>query len=181
MVRMWFPNGPPLSYLPFPVPDPNKPWGGPCTQCKDECCGHFLKPQLALESTILAVIVPPSSQIKDAFDRLKGDAPSEMYFTEVASKVLLPTEEVKMWFDHLRTISVNCKRGALKAAETRKCTQAQQATNENALCFCGVCEAMYECETEEVEDWIACDRCSCWFHFQCVAVTPSNVPDEFVP
>lgn len=69
IVTMWFLNGPPLSYLPFPVPDPNNPWGGHCDQCKGECCGHFLKPQPALESTIPAMMVPPSSQIKDAFDR----------------------------------------------------------------------------------------------------------------
>ena len=31
-----------ISHLLFPVPDPNKPWGGTnCDQCKEFCAGHY--------------------------------------------------------------------------------------------------------------------------------------------
>ena len=40
----WFTNGPSLEYFPVPIPDPNRPWGGQCTQCEGKCTGHFLTP-----------------------------------------------------------------------------------------------------------------------------------------
>lgn len=38
----WYPGGPTVHYLPFPFPDPQRPWGGRCTTCKDFCCGHYI-------------------------------------------------------------------------------------------------------------------------------------------
>lgn len=37
----WYPNGPPVSYIPIPTPDPNRPFGGEnCNEYK-ECSGHL--------------------------------------------------------------------------------------------------------------------------------------------
>ena len=40
----WYPGGPSVSYVPFPVPDPARPYGmEEYTSCKgEECTGHFL-------------------------------------------------------------------------------------------------------------------------------------------
>ena len=42
-----FKDGPPVSQFPFPVRDPDRPWGGP----RKEGNGHYLKPQQSLERT----------------------------------------------------------------------------------------------------------------------------------
>ena len=64
---------------------------------------------------------------------------------------------MRMWLQHLNTINENCKRGASKAAETRKRKRSYH---------CGVCKALYD-KTDEIEFWIACDRCNTWFHGEC--------------
>ena len=111
---------------------------------------------------------------------------SDVVVTEsfAAQKVLLPCHEVQMWLEHLKVIIENRKRGAAKAAATRR---AKRATQSNpylplnlpplSLCpllpqsvpspatgpssatewFCGTCGRDYEEETEETETWIACD------------------------
>ena len=39
----WFENGPPISYLPFPVPDTKRSWGSEgCDRCTGFCSGHYL-------------------------------------------------------------------------------------------------------------------------------------------
>ena len=45
----WFPGGPPLSTLPVPIPDPDKPWGGECNKCIGNCTGHYLTPENHIE------------------------------------------------------------------------------------------------------------------------------------
>ena len=90
---------------------------------------------------------------------------------KLAEDVLLPSHEVKLWLDHLRIVRENRRRGAAKAAETRRSKQ-RQASNES------VCGDLYEEETDEVEDWIACDLCNRWFHWYCVNITTE--PSSFV-
>ena len=75
-----------------------------------------------------------------------------------------------MWIEHLRTVADNRRKGAAKAAETRKSKQ-KQATRESDREYCGVCGDLYEEETEEIEYWIACDTCGKWFHWHCVNIT----------
>ena len=45
---------------------------------------------------------------------------------------------------------------------------------------CGVCEYVYEDETEEEEVWIQCDQCQVWYHVGCVNISASKLPDSFV-
>ena len=105
-------------------------------------------------------------------------------------KALLPVNEVEIWLSHLRTIDNNRKRGAAKAAETRRQkrelvmskrdTVPQQVTTEETYC-CGVCHGVYEEETDEVETWIGCEHCEAWFHATCLGLQldPSN-PEDYI-
>ncbi len=78
-----------------------------------------MKPKDSLMSSSLP-IKPPSATLKEAFDAMSNYPPSEPDCSDVSKKVMLPAEEVKMWLDHLQTIRENRKKGALKAAETRR-------------------------------------------------------------
>ena len=42
---LWFENGPVLTYILLPIPDPGRPWGGSCEECSNMCSGHYLKPE----------------------------------------------------------------------------------------------------------------------------------------
>ena len=170
----WFPNGPRLSHLPFPIPDPARPWGNPeCTSCKGICHGHFLLPEAALASEVSPMVQPPSQILKEEFDKLQSCKPSDDCIRTVANRSLLPTEEVEMWFEHLTTVARNRKRGAEKAAATRR-----RKREQIHACKCGVCGQVYEELTEEVQNWIACDKCQTWFHFECVGI--DCVPQNFL-
>ena len=105
-----------------------------------------------------------------------------MSLTRIFSRqVLLPCAEVKMWLDHLSTVQQNRKRGAAKAAETRK-RKAQQTglLSEAQNDRCGVCREEYEEETPEEELWIECSTCMLWFHADCVGINPSKIPEVFI-
>ena len=121
----WFEDGPPLTYLPIPIPDPKRPWGGNCKECTQLCSGHYLKPKEHAEFVRehgLMLSKPPSIVIKEEFyDSLKrGRTLSEEKILDVAKKTLLPLEELKMHVDHLRLTAERRKEGARKAATTRK-------------------------------------------------------------
>ena len=54
--------------------------------------------------------------------------------------------------EHLQTVSDNRKRGAAKAAETRKKRKAQKRSQEqHQLYFCGVCQDPYMDVTDNAE------------------------------
>ena len=106
----WFEGGPRVSYVPVPIPDPDRPWGAlDCPDCSGTCTGHFLKPIEALQSSLPPMIQPPSAVLKQEFAKLKDVSPSSTFIEEVAKKVLLSPGEVSMWFEHLQTISENRK------------------------------------------------------------------------
>lgn len=201
-VSTWFPGGPQLSYLPFPVPDPSQPWGNSnCSRCEGQCSGHFLPPDKAIVAQLSPMKMPPSQVLKEIFDGLSDDI-SEECVLAAAKKCLLPPAEVKIWFDHLLQIQKNRKRGAEKAAATRRqkkeqvrADKARAADRDNPepehqvrqtsepdsnLTFCGVCCEVYAEVTDEPEDWIQCDICLKWFHFVCASVDPKSVPEHFV-
>ena len=135
--------------------------------------------------------------MKKFYTDLKGKEPSESELEDVARKCLLPIEDVSLWMDHLKTVQHNRKRGAAKAAESRKskrhqsnCTSSlpskqlsdnhpkdKQPEEEQEDYYCGTCEGLYG-EGEE-EYWIGCDGCFGWFHGECVSVTPETEPETF--
>ena len=57
----WFENGPPVTSIPLPIPDPSQPWGASnCSKCKGFCSGHYLTPEETFLATSNAV-EPPSA------------------------------------------------------------------------------------------------------------------------
>ena len=181
-VHTWFPGGPNLGYIPLPVPDPARSWGSlNCEKCKGFCAGHFLNPEAAFSSRTSAMIQPPSASLKEFHSSLKGAVPEPSQLEVIARKTMLPVCEVNIWLDHLTMIANNRKRGAAKAAQTRRQRRLakEQERKEETVCYCGACGGQYEEETNDVEFWICCDRCDLWFHGICVGVDASNSPDIF--
>ena len=109
--QSWFPGGPNLKTIRFPVPHPSYPWGNThCDKCSAVLCsGHFLTPDKALASDATPMKEPPSSVLKRFYTNLKGREATEYEVEGIAKKVLLPTGEVLIWLDHLKTVESNRK------------------------------------------------------------------------
>ena len=125
----WFTDGPAVSYLPYPIKDPTRPWGSKdCTECDGQnvCFGHFLKPDAALNSSLPIMEKPPSTIIREFFQSHK--TPTDSQIEQVAKSALLSPNEVKMWLSHLQLVKENRQRGARKAALTRRQKKAESST-----------------------------------------------------
>ena len=92
------------------------------------CYGHFLKPSEALKSTLTPMASPPSTAIKEAFEKLTVYPPPdhELVCNEVEKHVLLSPDQIRMWFEHLHTVKENRKRGAARAAATRRISKRKK-------------------------------------------------------
>ena len=95
----------------------------------------------------------------------------------MAKKTLLSVAEVRMWWDHLKTVDENRKRGAAKAAATRRRKQESKQASSSVY-HCGICGVIFGVSVED-EYWIGCETCDSWFHSDCVNITPQNEPDKF--
>ena len=123
---VWYEGGPALSYLPIPIPDPKRCWGQPCEQCKSFCTGHYLKPDEHLEhvtkyGTDKCAFTPPKDQLEKATKSKLGkneDWREEDYHC-ICKKVLLSTDDARIWTAHVCLTSERRKAGAKKAAATR--------------------------------------------------------------
>ena len=117
----WYPGGPLISSLPFPVPDPQRPWGGTTyPSCAGVCSGHYTTSLVDVDSRAVSMIPkPPFAVIKPLFFSSSGQVSDEMV-DNAAREVLLPPEECKIWLNHLQTVMENRRQGAKKAAATRK-------------------------------------------------------------
>ena len=74
----------------------------------------------------------------------------------------------------LNTIQANRKRGAEKAAAKR---QQKKLNERHYYCICG--EEYVEL-TDEIQYWIGCDKCSSWFHYECVGIQPNSISEVFL-
>lgn len=174
----WYPGGPRVDTLPLPIPDPLQPWGNVlCKKCTGFCAGHFMKPEEALKSDATPMSKPPSTMLKDFYSSLKQRDPTDEQLQKIAKQTLLPVGGVVMWLEHLKTVDSNRKRGAAKAAETRRLNRCSKQAEK--VYSCGICGAVYDDETEEVEFWVGCDNCDTWFHGTCIDVTTDNEPDKY--
>ena len=124
---LWYVNGPSLTYVPVPIADPKRPWGGNCNECITACAGHYLKPEehkefVTKNGVTQCIFQPPSVIIKKEFYELvKNDATlTEEHLLDVAKRTMLPLDELKMHVDHLRLTAERRKEGAKKAAITKK-------------------------------------------------------------
>ena len=66
------------------------------------------------------VLKPPSAVLKLKFMELKGSPVTEEFLESAARNVLLTVGESRIWIDQLSTVLENRRRGAVKAAATRK-------------------------------------------------------------
>ena len=101
----WYTDGPPISHLPLPVPDPERPWGSnSCSSCTGFCSGHYKTLFLDVTDShaVSAVAKPPSATLKQLFSSNKGKVSDEMV-ENAAKKVLLPPNECQIWLNHLQT------------------------------------------------------------------------------
>lgn len=191
--RSWYLGGPSLQFVPIPMPDSLRPYGGQCKECKGICAGHYLKPDKLLEHFNSKGTVgnpsPPSDVILAVYQEWKS-VPSEDVIEETAKKVLLTPEEVKFWFSHLHQIHENRKRGAKKAAETRKRKakekeqtqnkQAQRNDKDNEVCM--VCQLQNPLSDKEqgMVAWIQCDGCLHWCHVECTGLMGGHLPEVWL-
>ena len=145
-------------------PDPSQPWGRTnCDECKGMCYGHFLKPSEALKSTLTPMASPPSTAIKEAFEKLTVYPPPdhELVCNEVAKRVLLSPDQIRMWFKHLHAVKEN-QEGCCSCS----CYKNKQEKEEReSSYYCAACRTLFQEFTESVEDWIGCEMCDSWFHF----------------
>ena len=194
----WYPGGPPLTHLPLPLPDPDRPWGNPsCTTCKGFCAGHYRSsvPTDTTDSVALcATSHPPSSMLKELFNKLQGRPITDQFVHDAAKEVLLTPEQVRIWLEHLSTVLQNRRRGAAKAAATRRAKRAKNTCVSNlqseadpstvrdseASCYCGSCRKEYQDETDDVEVWIGCDMCESWYCMSCEGLTNPPELDMYI-
>lgn len=212
--QVWYPGGPHLKYVPIPTPDPDRPYGDQEGQdCEGVCCGHYSKPdklwQHANSGEKLGKPQPPSEVILAVYREHKC-VPSEAIIQQVARNVLLPSEEVKFWFVHLHQTHENRRKGAQKAAQTRR-EKSQNQTNrgkrsrkekekinkrkqrktsrnasdeddddENVLCVVCDLHDPLQNTTDEMVSWVQCDGCLSWCHIGCTQLEENNVPDRWL-
>jgi len=111
----WYHGGPPLSYLPIPIFDPERPWGcKECGTCTGHCSGHYLSPEKHLKHYNLNGSTNYSEPPSSKFTTLKGTN------EEIAKTLLISSKEVEMWNAHREKVAQARKSGAKKAAATRK-------------------------------------------------------------
>lgn len=122
----WFPGGPPLTYVPIPVPDVK---GQNCEKCGQECSGHYLQPTEHIEHIRHngygdCQFKPPKSVIEDATkDKAKKNTTfSDEELLSLAEKCCLPVAEVQMWVEYVQGISFRRKAKAAEQA-SQKATQ----------------------------------------------------------
>ena len=121
---LWFVGGPPIRHLPLPRVDPNRPWGDEnCNECGGFCTGHYLLDSVTDTGDpnwLNDAVQPPSIILKNRSKDYEHSLDPEAFVSDVAKAVLLAPEDVKLWFDHLKAIDQNRKKGAEKAAATRQ-------------------------------------------------------------
>ena len=152
---MWYEGGPLIKTLPFPVKDENRP-------------GHYKSSYVNIDDPkcVKSILKPPSTIIKQEFSKLNTYPPSETFIQQLARKVMLSPDNIKLWLDHLHTVLLNCKRGAAKAAVTRRAKKTCEAVtlpsvqappllsnssglHSDQLFHYGQCEKRYNDETDE--------------------------------
>lgn len=115
---------------------------------------------------------PPSAVLKRSFSSSNGQVSDEMV-ENAAREVLLPPEECKIWLDHLQTVMENRRRGARKAAATRKAKQSQTKdkdsnptptrTSQSSVITKSDVSVKY-CTISTYSALAACGTCMCIYH-----------------
>ena len=128
---LWYKEGPPITFIPLPVKDKNLPFNASnCSTCQ-ECAGRFMQPQQIVENFMNGLqeqvyVQPPSEIFKSEFKREGAKLLEEESCRRIANNVLLKLSEVKMWFQHLKSVQDRRKEGAKRAVITRSRKTAEQ-------------------------------------------------------
>lgn len=86
----WYPNCPPVSFLPLPILDLQRIWGQTnCPDCNGYCYGHYLKPADDFKDNQNVIATPPSV-VSDFFAQNEKKIWNESEVEQLARKVLLP-------------------------------------------------------------------------------------------
>ena len=112
----WYEDGPPLSYLPIPIPDPKRCWGQPCTRCKGFCTGHYLMPDEHLDyitkyGTDKCVYSPPKDQLEKAAKSKIGQRTATNTYVKM---FFFPQMNARIWTAHVELTAERRKAGAKK-------------------------------------------------------------------
>ena len=204
----WYPEGPLISQLPLPVPDSTRPWGSQsCTTCKGVCAGHYSNQFVDTNNpaAVKCITKPPSLVLKQKFSDLGNNPVTDKFIEDAAKSVLLCVEETKIWIDHLATVVQNRKRGAAKAAATRRAKQSRKSTQQQSQSlqgrdsrqqssqgpilhgesreenesFCGTCGKDYYTSSPD-EFWIGCDLCNQWYCCRCEGLTAEPASETYI-
>ena len=178
MTLRWYTGGPTIDYLPFPFPDPKRPYGGSCETCKDFCCGHYITKLVNITNPqdVKSILMPPSVVLKESFAKQAATEIANIC-PDLAKRVLLSEEDTKIWLNHLETIVQNRKRGAAKAALTRKKKSSVNSESESET-FCGVCKVEYS--KSKSKFWIFCDLCELWYCSLCEHLSSEPESDTYI-
>ena len=180
----WYPGSPSLYSLPIPTLDPSKCWGSTsCPTCREFCAGHYKQDSLTDVRMLKSAVAPPSTVLKKLFTQKGQECFSDAHLEEAAKTTLLPTFEVKIWLEHLKTVVDNRRRGSEKASATRRAKKfsskvpyhpsdhqsgvSMDSREPGEEYHCGQCGELYVEETDETEMWVACDLCDMWYHCKC--------------
>lgn len=144
---LWFPDGPYLFHLPFPIADPKRPWGGPCSSCKEFCSGHYNTVYMDVRDhdAFSQVSKPPSVVLKEQFSANNGEI-GETLLNDIAKEVLFPTDECRIWLNHLQTVLRNRHRGAA-ATRVQAETRREEPSPAQAQAETGSCDETQNCES----------------------------------
>ncbi|XP_067041107.1 uncharacterized protein [Acropora muricata] len=88
--------------------------------------------------------------------------------------------KVSMWFEHLQSVQQNRKRGASKAAKTRKQRRLPKRRENQSSEVCQIFKSEDPDDDQEEIVWIQCDTCNLWYHQTCVIESwpPSLCPAD---
>ena len=118
---LWFEGGPSLSYLPLPIPDPQRSWGNKCESCSESCVGHYLSPEKGWEYVKAngpgSSVRPPREILKEFAKEADGFSDEDVQ--SFAKQCLLSEDDVQMWLS-------NIQRGRKNAQKKNKQTTARK-------------------------------------------------------
>ena len=127
-----------------------------CSSCKGTCSGHYSTRLVntADSEMMKSVVTPPSVILKQMFSDGSNGQVTDEFMCNAAKKILLTTEEVRIWLDHLSQVVRNRKRGAAitrqkesnfvdNASVSKNSSATNDEQNQDKVCHCTKCGVDY--------------------------------------
>ncbi len=120
IIARWSPSGPAVKDV-MPVPEIDvRPSNSSCIRCGKKCDGHYKTDPSPLSSVVAAPV--PSLLIKEELE--KNENLNDNDFSRIGRSCLVSPDVVKFYVEHLKTVKLNRKKGAVKAQKTRAAKKA---------------------------------------------------------